>query len=60
MYRSELDPEKNLKGATPETLVLALLRPRKGWKAVVSGEVPQEQVTSDKSGNRRQHLRKRI
>lgn len=41
MYRSKLDPEKDLKGATPETLALALLRPRQGRKAVVGGEVTE-------------------
>ena len=34
--KSMLDPERDLKGATPEELALALLRPRKRRKAVVT------------------------
>lgn len=60
MYRSKLDPEKDLKGATPETLALALLRPRKGGQAVVGGKVAEKQVATDKADNHRPHLRKRI
>ena len=48
-----LDPERDLKGATPETLVKALfrhvepLRPGTRRKAVVGDEVAVEKITGD-------------
>ena len=57
-----LDPKRDLKGATPEKLARALLRPlgpRPRAKAVVSGQVAVQKVATDQSGNRIPHLRKR-
>ena len=58
-----LDPQRDLKGATPEKLARALLRnplrPRHGVKPVAGGEVAQEKVTTDKSGKGAAHLVKR-
>ena len=56
-----LDPERDLKGATPEKLARALLRsvPSKRAKSVVSDKVTVEKVTTNKPGNRVPHLRKR-
>ena len=53
-----LDPEKDLKGATPETLARALL-PRTGVKPVVRDQISAKQVATDK-GNRISHLKKRV
>ena len=60
-----LDPERDLKGATPETLARALfrriepLRPRPTGKAVVSDKVAVEKVPADEAGDGVPHLRKR-
>ena len=58
-----LDPKRDLVGATPETLARALLRPLQPrphrTEPVVRDEVPVEEVTTDHSGNRVSHLRKR-
>ena len=59
-----IDPQRDLKGATPETLARALLRqpdlgPRPTGKAVVSDEVTVKKVATDKPSNRVPHLRKR-
>ena len=58
-----LDPERDLKGATPETLARALLRnplrPRPGRKPVVSDQVTVEKVPADQPGHSVPHLRKR-
>ena len=43
--RAMLNPERDLKGATPETLARALLRPRPSRKAVVRDQVTKKQVT---------------
>ena len=55
-----LVPERDLKGATPETLAKALLRnrlrPRGGRKPVVGDEVPVEEVAPDKPGDGVAHL----
>ena len=61
-YRPKLDPKRDLAGATPETLVLALLGkkpkdlPRAGRKPVVSDERPVEQPATDEAGDRVTHL----
>ena len=55
-----IDPEKDLKGATPETLARALLRPRSRIKPVVGDKVSVEKVAPDKPGDRVPHLRKRV
>ena len=58
-----LDPTRDLKGATPETLARALLkplrRPRARAEPVVGYQLPVEQVPPDKPRGRRPHLRKR-
>ena len=57
-----LDPKRDLKGATPETLARALfrpLRPRATRQAVVRDQVPVEQVSTDKPRDGVPHLRKR-
>ncbi len=61
-----LDPKRDLKGATPETLARALFRrvtplrrPRPTGEAVVGYELPVEQVPADKPRDRAPHLRKR-
>ena len=59
--RPMLDPERDLKGATPEKLERALLRqphlaPRPGRKPVVGDEVAVEEVPSDETGNSVAHL----
>ena len=54
-----LDPERDLKGATPETLARALLRPRKGAKAGIRNKVAKKKSVADKSRNGVAHLVKR-
>ena len=54
-----LNPEVDLKGATPVTLARALLRPRQGTKPVVRNKLPKENPAANKSGNRVSHLVKR-
>ena len=61
-----LDPKRDLKGATPETLARALFRrvtplrrPRPGTEPVLSHEVPVEQIPTDKPRDGVPHLRKR-
>ena len=61
-----LDPKRDLKGATPETLARALFRrvtplrrPGPTGEAVVGYEVPVQQIPSDKPHDRAPHLRKR-
>ena len=58
-----LDPKRDLKGATPETLARALLkplrRPRTRTETVFGYEVPVPEVTADKPRGRASHLRKR-
>ena len=54
-YRPKLNPEVDLEGATPEALACALLRrteplPTVG-KSVAGGEVKQQEIASDQSGN---------
>lgn len=56
--KAMIHPEKDLAGATPETLALALLRAGKVRKPVVGDKVAKQKVTPDKSGNRGPHLRK--
>ena len=61
-YMPKLDPKRDLKGATPETLARALfrpLRPRPGAETVLSHEVPVEQIPTDKPRRRVPHLRQR-
>ena len=57
-----LDPKIHLKGATPEKLARALLRPlrpRAGGKAVVPNKVTVEKIATDQVSNRIPHLSKR-
>ena len=60
-----LDPERDLKGATPETLARALLRrveplrSRAARKTVVGDEVAVEEVSPNQPGDGVPHLRKR-
>lgn len=59
-----LVPERDLKGATPETLAKALLRnrnlrPGTGGKPVVRNEAPVEKPASDQPGDSIPHLRER-
>ena len=60
-YRPKLDPQVDLAGAIPETLVRALLRnrnprPRSTGKSVVSDLVPVEEAPSNQQGNDVPHL----
>ena len=58
-----LDPQRDLKGATPETLARALfrrvvpLRPRAARKAVVGDQVAVKQVAPDQPSDGITHLR---
>ena len=61
-----LDPKRDLKGATPETLARALFRrveplrpPRPRGKPVVGDEVCVEQVPADEPRDGITHLRER-
>ena len=60
-----LDPERDLKGATPEKLARALLRrveplrPRTGSKIVGCDKVAAKKVPTDKTTNRVPHLDER-
>lgn len=58
-----IDPKRDLKGATPEKLARALLkplrRPRARAEAVFGYGVPVQKVPSDKPRDRAAHLRKR-
>ena len=61
-YRPKLDPKVDLKGATPETLARALLRPlrpRPAVKSVTGDEVAVEEVATDEPGDGFPHLVKR-
>ena len=54
-----LDPERDLKGATPEKLARALFRPlgpRPGGKPVGADDVSVEEVAPDESGDGVPHL----
>ncbi len=53
-----IDKDRDLKGATPETLAKALLLSSKGRKPVVSDKVSVKQVTANKTGNSGTHLKK--
>ena len=59
-----LVPERDLKGATPEKLARALLRPIEplrpaaGRKPVVGNEAPVEKPAADEPGDGIAHLRK--
>lgn len=61
-YQPKLDPERDLKGATPEKLARALFRrnqpflPSARRKSVVSDKVGVEKVTSDKPSDSVSHL----
>lgn len=60
--KAMIDPKRDLKGATPEKLARALLRPlrpRSGAQAVVGNKVTVQKVATDKAGNRVAHLSKR-
>lgn len=51
--KAMLDPKRDLKGATPETLARALLRPKRplrprtARKSIVRDQVPVEKVPAD-------------
>ena len=56
-----LDPKRDLKGATPETLARALLRqphlgPRARRKPVGADKIPVQEVPADEAGNGVPHL----
>ena len=51
-----LVPERDLKGATPEKLALALLRPRRARKPIVGDKAAVQEPSADKPGNRFPHL----
>ena len=51
-----LDPKVDLKGATPETLARALLRPTGRRKPVVDDQVAVEEPAADEAGNCVPHL----
>ena len=54
-----LDPERDLKGATPEKLARALLRPlrpRPGVQPVASDEVAEQEIPPDEAGDGVTHL----
>ena len=61
-YRPKLDPERDLKGATPEKLARALfrrvepLRPGSRRKPVVRDKVPVEKVAPDQPSDGVAHL----
>ena len=62
-----LDPKRDLKGATLETLARALLKPLKSSsrarlraETVVSNRVTVKKVATDQSGHRGPHLSKRV
>ena len=61
--RPMLDPKRDLKGATPETLARALLkplrRPRARAETVLSYKVPVQKGSTNKPSGRATHLRKR-
>lgn len=60
-YTPKLDPEKDLKGATPETLARALLRPRRlGGNPVVRNQSSVAEVATDKPSGSASHLGKRV
>ena len=59
-YAPKLDPQKDLKGATPETLAKALLTPRHRGKPVVRSQSSVEKVATDKAGNSVSHLGKSV
>ncbi|MDE0309157.1 MAG: hypothetical protein OXI60_04925 [Acidiferrobacterales bacterium] len=59
-YRPKLDPQVDLKGATPETLAKALLTPRVRGKPVVRRESSVEKVATDKPGDSITHLGKSV
>ena len=59
-----LDPERDLKGATPETLAKALLRnrllPNGVGKPVVGDEAAPEEPLADEEGDSVPHLKKGV
>ena len=61
--RPMLDPERDLAGATPETLARALLRPQRGPRTVrqpvVRDQVAVEQIPADEPADGVLHLRER-
>lgn len=56
LMRPMLVPERDLKGATPEKLALALLRPRRARKPVVGDKAAVQEPSADKPGHRLPHL----
>lgn len=57
-----LDPERDLKGATPETLARALFRPlpRHAGKSVATDKVSVKKVATDHASDSVSHLDKRV
>lgn len=60
-----LDPQRDLKGATPEKLAKALFRqtgplPPRVRKSVARDQVPVEEVATDEPGDSVPHLNKRV
>ncbi len=55
-----VEPQKDLKGATPESLAKALLHKRRAGERVAGDQVPVQQATTDQAGNRVPHLRQRV
>ena len=51
-----LVPERDLKGATPETLARALMGPRRAGKSIVGDKIPVEKPSADKPGDGLAHL----
>ncbi len=60
MPKATIKRDRDLKGATPETLARALLRPGQRRKPVVSDKVSVEKVATNKSGNSKTHLKKGV
>ena len=56
MRKSMLDPKIDLKGATPETLARALLRPRQGAKPAVRNKVSKQKPAANKLRDSIPHL----
>ena len=55
-----LEPQQDLKGATPESLAKALLHNRRGRERVRGDQAPEKQAAADQASNRVPHLRQRV
>ena len=56
MRKPMIIAERDLAGATPESLARALLRPSSRVKAVVGDEIPVEQPVADHASDGVEHL----